>query len=110
MHDPSGPESTTPVEVRIAGRSYRLRGSDPDQLRRLAAGVDETLAQIAGPNGSRDDFKVAVLAALNLAAQADEQRQGWAKQIDALRKRAHRLEERLEGLRKHLDQPSAEGD
>ena len=42
------------VQVTIGGRRYRLRGSDPAQLERLAATVDSTLEEIAGPGNSTE--------------------------------------------------------
>ena len=97
MNPPSG-STPVPVEVVIGGRSYRLRGSDPEQLRRLASEVDQTLRDISGPGGPSDDFKTAVLAALNLAAERDEQRRDWREQLADLRERSDVLEERLEKL------------
>ena len=61
MSETTGQKGTPDVvQVTIGGRRYRLRGSDPEQLQRLAATVDRTLEEIAGPGSSTDDFKVAV--------------------------------------------------
>jgi cell division protein ZapA (FtsZ GTPase activity inhibitor) len=65
------------IEVTVGTRRYRLRGSDPELLGALAAQVDETLGAIAGPGGNKDDFRVAVLAALNLAGEHEDQRAVW---------------------------------
>lgn len=83
------------VEVELAGRVYRLRGDDPSLLRALAARVDDALAEVAGPGGVRDDFKVAVLAALNLAAEGEERREAWLTRARAIAQRARKLEENL---------------
>jgi cell division protein ZapA (FtsZ GTPase activity inhibitor) len=83
------------VEVELAGRLYRLRGEDPALLRALAARVDDALAEVAGASGLRDDFKVAVLAALNLASEHEERREAWLARARAIGERARRLEESL---------------
>jgi len=83
------------VEVELAGRLYRLRGEDPALLRTLAARVDDALAEVAGASGLRDDFKVAVLAALNLASEHEERREAWLARARAVGQRARRLEESL---------------
>jgi cell division protein ZapA (FtsZ GTPase activity inhibitor) len=86
---------SAPVEVTIGDRRYRLRGSDPDLLVRLAERVDRTLAEIAGPGGETGDFKVAVLAALNIAGEQEEWRARWQERAEALRERARALEAQL---------------
>lgn len=95
-----GQKSTSDVvQVTIGGRRYRLRGSDPAQLQRLAATVDRTLEEIAGPGSSTEDFKVAVLAALNLAGDHEDLRAAWLEQAREIQVRARRLENRAKALR-----------
>jgi len=95
-----GPAAPTEsVDVTIGGRSYRLRGTDPDSLRDLADQVDRTLAELAGPNHRPDDFKLAVLAALNIAGEQQELRAEWLEQTHELRRRSTALTERLQKLR-----------
>ena len=91
--------SSDVVQVTIGGRRYRLRGSDPAQLERLAATVDRTLAEIAGPGSSTDDFKVAVLAALNLAGDHEDLRASWLQQAREIQARSRRLETRARELK-----------
>ncbi|UCF66138.1 MAG: cell division protein ZapA [Acidobacteriota bacterium] len=98
----TSPPSGTPVEVMIAGRRYRLRGSDADQLHRLAARVDDTLNELAGDDAPPDDFKLAVLAALNLAGDHEEDRTLWREQFSQLRQRAGALGQRLERIAARL--------
>ena len=100
MPENTGHKSTSDVvQVTIGGRRYRLRGSDPSQLERLAATVDRTLEEIAGPGAPTDDFKVAVLAALNLAGDHEDLRAAWLEQARELQARARRLEARAKELR-----------
>jgi cell division protein ZapA (FtsZ GTPase activity inhibitor) len=96
-----------PVEVSIGGRRYRLRGSDPEQLHALARRVDRTLDEIVGAGGARDDFKVAVLAALNIAGDQEEQRARWLDGASRLREAARRLEERLDRLENRIEREDA---
>lgn len=90
------------IEVTMGTRRYRLRGDDPRLLHALAARVDDQLAEIAGPDGNRDDFKVAVLAALNIASAAEDDRAAWGEQARELDHAAADLERRLETLRAAL--------
>ncbi|MDQ7006199.1 MAG: cell division protein ZapA [Acidobacteriota bacterium] len=87
-----------PVEVQIGGRMYRLRGDDPVRLARLAARVDATLRSIAGPDPGAAGYKAAVLTALNLAAQAEDERDSLRTRLGELQRRSRRLERHLENL------------
>ncbi len=103
----AGPgDATESVSVSIGGREYRLRGSDPDALRRIAARVDGTLAELAGPGRTPDDFKLAVLTALNIAGEQDDARAAWLDRAAALRERAAGLVDRLERLAASVPEPS----
>ena len=86
------------VEVRIGSRRYRLRGADPEALQALAARVDAELGDIAGPGGDKDDFKVAVLAALNLSADHEDQCAAWLADLRRLAKDSREVEVRLQKL------------
>ena len=56
------------IEVQIFGQIYRLRvGEDPERIRRVAALVDEKMNKIADRGASPDSYRIAVLAALELA-------------------------------------------
>lgn len=103
-------ESETPrthlshgASVEIGGRSYRMRGGDPEALQKLADRVDGVLRRVAGPDGPLDNYKVAVLAALNLAAEDAESRREWTRDLWEIRRRADQLELRLERLRSELE-------
>ncbi len=96
-----------PIEVQIGGRMYRLRGDDPARLARLAARVDATLRSIAGPEPGAADYKAAVLTALNLAAQAEDESDALREQIDELSRRSRRVEEQLEILATELEAPAS---
>jgi cell division protein ZapA len=56
-----------PVELRVAGRSYRVvTTAAPDELRRLAEVVDSKIAQVS-PKGRGDGGHAVLLAAIALA-------------------------------------------
>jgi len=56
------------VAVRILGHEYRVRtDSEPAEMQRVAALVEETLARLRDRTGTVDSLDLAVMAALNLA-------------------------------------------
>ena len=58
------------VEVRIAGRAYRIRSdADPAWLQRVARQVDEAMTLIRDRTETVDTLEIAVLTALNLARE-----------------------------------------
>ncbi|NWG13224.1 MAG: cell division protein ZapA [Acidobacteria bacterium] len=59
------------VKVKIYDREYTLRTSgDPEQLHRLCLLLDRRMREIAESTGAVDTLKVAILAALSLADDA----------------------------------------
>ena len=83
------------TEVRIYGTVYSLRSEhDPADLQRLAKRVDETMRALAPDPAAADSVKVAVLAAMNLADEAERTRrtnEGQEERIDAAAKRLNAL-------------------
>jgi cell division protein ZapA len=62
--------STSTVAVDIFGATYHVRGEDDSShLQQLAALVDHKMREVAGRSSSVDRAKVAILAALNIAAE-----------------------------------------
>jgi len=55
------------VRVEIYDQSYNLRGSDAEQIRRLAKFVDSKMRTVAEHTSTVDSLRVAVLAAINIA-------------------------------------------
>ncbi len=86
------------VEVTVGTRRYKLRGSDPEVLQALAARVDRTLDDIVGPGGNKDDFRVAVLAALNVASEHEDQLAEWLEAARDIAREARGAEAHLAGL------------
>lgn len=92
--DPAG----GPTAVTIYGRTYQLRGGGaPDYLRHLAERVDGKMRDVAAATGTADTLKVAILAALNLADDAErgrgDARPRWS---DDDRNRVRRMIERID--------------
>ncbi|MCE5248049.1 MAG: cell division protein ZapA [Candidatus Polarisedimenticolia bacterium] len=86
------------IEVVMGTRRYKLRGEDPAVLAALAAKVDRTLGEIAGPSGNPDDFRTAVLAALNIAADEEDGRAAALERLRALLGDLRDAESRLKAL------------
>jgi cell division protein ZapA len=59
--------STSSVRVEIYDQVYNLQGSDPEYICRLAEFVDQKMRAVAEQTSTVDSFRLAVLAALNIA-------------------------------------------
>ncbi len=55
------------VSVDIYDQVYRLRGTDPEYIERLANIVDAKMRAVSAHGNTVDSLRVAVLAALNIA-------------------------------------------
>jgi cell division protein ZapA len=56
------------VEVRIAGKDYRIRGVESDEyLQKIALYVDKKMSEIMKKDNKLSTFMVAVLTAINVA-------------------------------------------
>jgi cell division protein ZapA len=67
------------VSVRIRGKEFRvLTDGDEAALQRVAGLLDETMARVERHTGAVDSLDVAMLAALNLARELLELREGGA--------------------------------
>jgi len=69
------------VQVKIQGRSYRIRAegaADAGSVHRAAALLDETIERVRIRAGTVDSVDVAVLAALNIANSLVSERESRA--------------------------------
>jgi cell division protein ZapA len=58
------------VHVEIFGQDYAVRGGDdPGYVEKLASYVDEQMKDVSRTSGAVDSLRIAVLAALNIAAE-----------------------------------------
>ena len=56
------------IQVEIFGQMYTLKGgADPDRVRELAACVNARMKDVQKGTGVSDGYRVAILAALNIA-------------------------------------------
>lgn len=61
------------VHVEIFGQDYAVRGGDdPAYVEKLASYVDEQMKEVSRTSGAVDSLRIAVLAALNIAAERFE--------------------------------------
>ena len=84
------------VRVEIYDQSYSLRGSDPDQIQRLAELVDAKMRAVAEHTSTVDSLRVAVLAALNIADEYMVLRQKYDKIASQYTERASHLRSALD--------------
>ncbi len=62
------------TSVSILGEEYRIRGSSPDQVVRLAAVVDQKLRELQATRPAMDTKRLAVMVCLNIAEELDQDR------------------------------------
>ena len=93
------------IQVEVYGQRYSLRAEDETDARhveQLAAHVDRKMREIAQTTPTVDSFKVAVLAAVNIADEMYRAR-------DEARDRDSGFAQRAEELERMLDLVLAEG-
>jgi cell division protein ZapA len=88
------------IEVRVAGQTYRVVSSAPEEeVRRLAEVVNAKLAEVA-PRGKSAQPQALLLAAMALAHQVEEERDQREilerRTRDLLRRTVARIDEVLE--------------
>ncbi len=79
----------TVVKVRIMGEEYTLRTeASPEHTRAVAEHVDKTIRAIAGPGGTVETHKAAILAALQITDDLFRERAAADSLTDDLRQLA----------------------
>ena len=78
------------TQVVIFGRTYQLRGADPDHTRKIARTVDETMQRFSSGLPGAESYQLAILAALHLADELATVRQDY----DFYRAKVNRLASR----------------
>ncbi|MCL2661493.1 MAG: cell division protein ZapA [Acidobacteriaceae bacterium] len=76
------PSQSTSVD--IYDQIYRLRGTDPTYIQRLAQIVDSKMRAVSAGGTTVDSLRVAVLAALNLADELESLRERYDAQSGGL--------------------------
>jgi len=63
------------IQVDIFGQSYSIKaGNDREYIRELAAFVDARMKEVQKGTGTSDGYKIAILAALNIADELNRLR------------------------------------
>ncbi len=56
------------IQVEIFGQTYSIKvANDPEYIRELAAFVDSRMKEVQKGTGTPDGYRIAILAALNIA-------------------------------------------
>ena len=77
------------VRVKIYDREYAFRTTgDPERLQALCARLDKRMREIADSTGAVDTLKLAVLAALSLADDAQRAREDAQKLDESIGRRS----------------------
>ena len=80
------------VHVEIFGQTYAVRaGGEPGFVEELAAQVDAQMREVSKQSGAVDTVRIAVLAALNIAAELKDARLRIEHADDKIRLRAEML-------------------
>jgi cell division protein ZapA len=80
------------VHVEIFGQTYAVRaGGEPGFVEELAAQVDAQMREVSKQSGAVDTVRIAVLAALNIAAELRDVRGRLDEADDKVRLRAQML-------------------
>jgi cell division protein ZapA len=82
------------IQVEIYGQRYSLRAEDEAEagyVEQLAAHVDKKMRELAASTPTVDSFKVAVLAAVNIADEYFQERQRWQSVEGQVREKAEKL-------------------
>jgi len=77
---PTQPENLSEsraIAVEIYDQIYRLRGTDPAYIERLAQVVDAKMRAVSAMGNTVDSLRVAVLAALNICDELETLRQRY---------------------------------
>lgn len=97
------PRETEAVVVDIYDQMYQLSGTDPDQILRLAAMVDDKMRIVSQQGATVDSLRVAVLAALNIADELVALRESYAELAGSVNQAAKSTRSRAGSLMGMLD-------
>ena len=91
------------VHVEIFGQDYAVRGGDdPGYVEKLASYVDEQMKEVSRTSGAVDSLRIAVLAALNIAAERFRLGEEAAVATSRARVAGESADERVARLAKQL--------
>ena len=90
--------SAETVNVTIYNSEYKLRGEDPDKIRRAAAIIDDQMKRVASKAPMQPAATTAVLAALNTADELLTEQAASRERIAEYLDRLDQLDRRLQSL------------
>lgn len=92
--------ASEPVSIRLLDREYTVgvNPSERDSLMAAARLLEEKMREVRGANRIAAVDRVAVLAALNIAHELQQLRDGQAQRDRELASALDRLQQRLDGL------------
>ena len=92
--------ASEPVSIRLLDREYTVgvAPSERDSLMAAARLLEEKMREVRGANRIAAVDRVAVLAALNIAHELQQLRDGQAQRDRELASALDRLQQRLDGL------------
>jgi len=90
-------DDSSTEKVEIFGQEYKIKGAgDPGYIHRIAGYVDSKMREIAHSSGIMSQSRIAILAALNIADELHQERDGREKVEEELDMQAAKLSEILE--------------
>lgn len=96
------------IEIEIFGQSFSVMADDEARLREVAAYVDRQMKDLSRTTSTVDSFRLAVLAALNIADERREMEARAAESEKAANARVAALSEKASKLAQAVDQALAE--
>ena len=79
-------------QITILGRTYNVRADENDDIERAAADVDRRMRAMSGRGSSMDNYTVALLTALNLAAEVQSLTRRTRVRLEELEREAAAVE------------------
>lgn len=93
------------VEVKIHGKDYVVKGTEPDEyIQKIALYLDKKMNQVSQHNPRLSTAMVAVLAAINIADDLFKNEEKYAKVKKELKEKTEELEKTKANLKAALDE------
>ena len=96
------------IEIEIFGQSFSVMAEDEARLREVAAYVDQQMKDLSRTTSSVDSFRLAVLAALNIADERRELESRAAEAEKSANAKVAAMSEKANRLAQAVDQALAD--
>jgi cell division protein ZapA len=84
-------------KVEIFGQEYKIKGvGNPQYIHKIAGYVDQKMREIAHSSGIMSQSRIAILAALNITDELNQEREERKKVQSELERQAERLGELID--------------